>query len=714
MVEGLPRKPTCAPPRPPLLPSVHLPFSSIPAISWERAAARRERGAKHAAHGSAPAWVEWKVPDLLTRGDASPRLPRKQMFGAFSQRCTVGMGEAIVRTSSFHNFSQLLAAGAPASPKPSVTEPHRSLPPPPADSATGVLRAAVFSCCPWDGGVLMPICDRDCSRRYTLADSAGRPVLAEETLRESRRAFAVAHSVASQVLPHRMRQLRHLERTSGPLPPACPDGAAAPLQAALEALRWHVGLLERATVLYRNYDRSYAGLSFRPTPRKRDENLAFVPLNLHVHLLRARGGPGGPGDASLHALTTFGAPSAHAYRSSPRHGGGVGLRQLARLAATARAPEEARALAVHAAMRADVVACQSVAALVDAFCAEVAVRTAARDAPWFERVAGVGLLVECESLLSTYGAEATMLGDFDQAVRMMNRVVFRLVRADAKPCVESPPDARFGAIPGACACSCAASRPEPEPSSLAVLLDGPVLVTLRRRTAAHDEPPAPAGAAPREDDGLWDFDVCVAVPVPSETWALASCASAHSAARPELSVRVCAALFTQGINEKQTVSNRLGDSALQEEVNAEHLARLQRYVAAYAAHERSRGRDDAAGAAEGSLAALARVVGTSRSEKRPELLVRAAGVARSVGAVRTTSCKSAKDRTAMSATWEMGRLLAERHGVAEVERAVALARTAGVRRANCLKNVGSDRYAFNALQVKMLPEPYQPPRCTVP
>ena len=46
-----------------------------------------------------------------------------------------------------------------------------------------------------------------------------------------------------------------------------------------------------------------------------------------------------------------------------------------------------------------------------------------------------------------------------------------------------------------------------------------------------------------------------------------------------------------------------------------------------------------------------------RREKVVEILIRSADLARAMGGGRVTSCKSAKDRTAMSVTLELARVL---------------------------------------------------------
>ena len=102
---------------------------------------------------------------------------------------------------------------------------------------------------------------------------------------------------------------------------------------------------------------------------------------------------------------------------------------------------------------------------------------------------------------------------------------------------------------------------------------------------------------------------------------------------------------------------------------------------------------------------------TARGSKNTELLQIASALTRAVGGGRATCCKSAKDRTAMSVTLEHAFLLARHHGVSEDVVDVAdTMRAFGVRKDNVKLNTGKTGYAFNALQKRMLPAAYQPPR----
>ena len=64
---------------------------------------------------------------------------------------------------------------------------------------------------------------------------------------------------------------------------------------------------------------------------------------------------------------------------------------------------------------------------------------------------------------------------------------------------------------------------------------------------------------------------------------------------------------------------------------------------------------------------LVKVTKSTKKEKDTQILPRSADVSRRLGGLRMTSCKSAKDRTSMSITWEMSRILNQCHGLPSSE-----------------------------------------------
>ncbi|VDN99583.1 unnamed protein product [Rodentolepis nana] len=97
--------------------------------------------------------------------------------------------------------------------------------------------------------------------------------------------------------------------------------------------------------------------------------------------------------------------------------------------------------------------------------------------------------------------------------------------------------------------------------------------------------------------------------------------------------------------------------------------------------------------------------------KPVEVLRLATEVSSSLNALRFTSCKSAKDRTAMSVSLEQVRWLKDVEGMHKDSFSPALKclRSTGLRLSNVEKNVNIRKYNFTRLQLLSFPKAYRPP-----
>eukprot|EP01102_Stenamoeba_stenopodia_P017286 TRINITY_DN6173_c0_g1_i2.p1 TRINITY_DN6173_c0_g1~~TRINITY_DN6173_c0_g1_i2.p1 ORF type:complete len:258 (+),score=55.13 TRINITY_DN6173_c0_g1_i2:158-931(+) len=181
-------------------------------------------------------------------------------------------------------------------------------------------------------------------------------------------------------------------------------------------------------------------------------------------------------------------------------------------------------------------------------------------------------------------------------------------------------------------------------------------------------------------------------------------------------IEVFPVLFTQGINEQQTIANTIGDTSLQETINNENYPLLESYYEMYKMFISKRvGKEgfEKLRGLEKRLDSLDYTIKHPKKKKEINIINKASKITRALNGGRATSCKSAKDRTAMSITLEQARILRSEHQLKEdiIEVANEM-RTRGTRRENAWKNVGKDRYAFNALQNLLLPEMYRAPSGT--
>lgn len=467
---------------------------------------------------------------------------------------------------------------------------------------------------------------------------------------------------------------------------------------------------------------------FKASVEKKSADLRFVPINMHIQDLLI-----GPTNAfinderrrsskevSAYDFTTVGAPAAHVYKFNK---GGILSYQNRRKKMEAKIadadldlskwPEEIREyddLKWDLQLRMDCAFAQALAALTCSFVrkVEVAIQNpdVIRGEDMLRQFSSLGFLFQVESLLSTHGKEIGMLEDMAGAVEHLSCVAFVIQDVRDKPLN------RF---------SFRMSRRKDVADEAGV-----VKVTVSNKTGLKRS----------------HIKYIVTVQVTTSDVELPERLASGG------EIHVTPVLFSQGINEMQTIANNTerAKTELQDVINFRSLKPLKAFCEKYrrlvvampngGANGFSSGRSRAgshrykAMSNDSTLASSMhmrqdeviqelRALETCINEaaqslvktKRPEILKRSSDLCRELGGGRVTVCKSAKDRTAMSVTLEQVRILQRHHDLPahRVPATVSVMRSHGVRIENALKNTGKRQFAFNKLQRSLLPEEYRCP-----
>nr|XP_022326682.1 type II inositol 3,4-bisphosphate 4-phosphatase-like isoform X3 [Crassostrea virginica] len=307
--------------------------------------------------------------------------------------------------------------------------------------------------------------------------------------------------------------------------------------------------------------------------------------------------------------------------------------------------------------RRDVCFSHALTTLVTGFVTKVT--TSISNDEFLKQLQEVGILCQFEGLLSCHGDEMGMIEDFWVAVDDLKFVKFQFVKTDD-----------IGASPS-------------------VFQDG------------HFKSGAYA-----------DFHrhcVCVSIPLQEDLFN-----KLPNELQRGGKVSVTPVMFNIGINEQASLADKIGDTSLQEKINAENVTKMLSYIEKY---EKKFGAIDKGKLGQGTMNDLKSKLSyntSTKKSKNTDVLKLAAEICRNLHGIRITSCKSAKDRTSMSVTLEQVYILQQEHDLAShvFSQALDCFRSEGVRRENTYKNIGSRKYAFNSFQLLYVPKLYRPPNGT--
>ena len=185
------------------------------------------------------------------------------------------------------------------------------------------------------------------------------------------------------------------------------------------------------------------------------------------------------------------------------------------------------------------------------------------------------------------------------------------------------------------------------------------------------------------------------------------------------SFHVTPVFFNIGINEEATMAAKLGQDGSQYRNNLDSYTRLCDYHNRFTklslppleCHKRVWSQPSSYSDTQDMMSKLKAAVHSTKS-KNVEVLSFSAAITRAMHGLRFVSCKSAKDRTSMSATLEQTNILTDEFDLAQMEakRCLNAMRAEGTRMQNVYKNIHTRKYAFTVFQLATFPKDYIPPQ----
>ncbi|EGD80041.1 hypothetical protein PTSG_10315 [Salpingoeca rosetta] len=318
--------------------------------------------------------------------------------------------------------------------------------------------------------------------------------------------------------------------------------------------------------------------------------------------------------------------------------------------------------------REDLINAQAISTLVSCLVTQLAttlsrvVAAKATSDAWLEAICTHGVFICFQSLVSTGDFEQSMLADHDHAVERLNRVTVSFQKHTQDTLAA---DQRF---------KLTGSRLSPH---VTLFVDKTIFALLSSDVRA----------------GRW--------------------------------LSVTAVLFTQGVNEVQTLANALQGIGYQDDINERNFKLLQEFCSRVRAHlcQRSAALDgEGEQLQRAQIAKREETIGqlldgleaelSTTGEKNIALLTAVEELTNMLHGITVASCKSAKDRTAMLVTLHQACQLVRHHHLhfSQFREMLKQMRTHGVRRENVVKNTGKSVFAFDKDQVENhLPSLLRPP-----